>query len=570
MPNGRHRQPSRTRIALRSPLGFTAAALVLIAALTVAVPAAVRYAGCGETRYLRIAAALSIAPVLQQAADRFNEGGREYSGVCVFAQAAEVPPHRVMTEVSGGPTGRSEIAPDVWVPESSAWVELARVSASGARTIDPDPRSLASTPVVIAAPEDTEGLPDPGAASWEMLRPGERPGGARPLVMVDPNRGAAGMAAMHAVRRGLGSGDDADTAMTDFVRDAQPDTAFGEVDPAAVYPVPAGPAPLAVLPERAVIDYNGDSPATPLRALYPREGTLSLDYPFVSTSDDPAMRSAAEDLWSILRTDPYRERLRAMGFREPDGTASAPLQSARGIRAERPETHGELTGDALLSSVEDWNRLSMPSRSLVLADVSRYMRAGLDGQDTTRLAVTRRAAQLGLSLFPDNTELGLWLLSSDYGDSGREEVEGLARLGAADRGNGTTRREELQDIAEGIESRGGEPRLYDNILAAHETVSASYREDRINSVIVLTAGRDGGSSDISADELVAALQDSFDPERPVTLFIIAFGDQTDREELADIAAATSGTLSVADDPDEIGDIFLSSISRRLCVPDCGR
>ncbi|KIH99996.1 von Willebrand factor A [Streptomonospora alba] len=569
MPNGRHRMPSRTRIALGSPLGIAAAVLVLIAVLSVAVPAALRYAGCGETRYLRIAAALRIAPLLQEAADEFNASGGEYGGVCVFAQAAEAPPHRVMTELSGGRVGGSTIAPDVWVPESSAWIELARISEAGARTIDTDPRSLAATPVVIAAPEDTEELPEPDSASWESLLPGERPGGERPLVMTDPNRGAPGMTAMHAVRRHLGGGDDADTAMTDFVRDAQPDTAFGEIDPAAIYPVPAGPSPLSVLPEQAVVEYNSSDPATPLQALYPEEGTVNLDYPFVATSDEPAMRDAAEDVWKILRTDPYRERLREMGFREPDGTASAALQDHPGIRTQRPETHGELTGDALLSSVEDWNRLSMPTRSLVLADVSRFMRADLDGGDTTRLEVTREAAQLGLSLFPDETELGLWLLSSTYGDSGREEVEGLARLGAADRGEGTTRRQELKDIAEGIEARGGGPQLYDNILSAYETVSSSYREDRINSVIVLTAGRDGGSSEISREELVAELQDSFDPERPVTLFVIAFGDQPDREALSDIADATSGTLSVADDPDEIGDIFLSLISRRLCVPDCG-
>ncbi|GAA4891800.1 substrate-binding and VWA domain-containing protein [Streptomonospora salina] len=568
MPYGRHRMPSPTRIALGSPLGIAAAALVLIAAVSVAVPAALRYAGCGETRYLRVAAALSIAPPLQEAADEFNADGGTYGGVCVFAQASEVPPHRVMTALSGG-RGGSAVAPHVWVPESSAWVELARISESGARTVDTDPRSLASTPVVLAAPEGTEGLPDPDSASWESLLPGQRPGGPRPLVMVDPNRGTPGMAAMHAVRRHLGSGDDADTAMTDFVRDAQPETAFGETDPAGIYPVPAGRAPLSVLPEQAVAEYNSADPRTPLQALYPDEGTVSLDYPFVSTSDDPAMRSAAEDLWEVLRTAPYRERLRELGFRDPDGTAPDALTGRAGIRAPAPETHGDLTGDALLSSVEDWNRLSMPTRSLVLADVSRFMRADLGGGDTTRLEVTREAALLGLSLFPDDTELGLWMMSGAYGDSGRDEVEGLARLGAADRGEQTTRRQELQDIAEGIEARGDGPQLYDNILAAYDRVSSSYREDRINSVIVLTSGRDGGSSAISGEELVAELQDRFDPERPVTLFVIAFGDQPERDALADVAAATSGTLSVADDPDEIGDIFLSLVSRRLCVPDCG-
>src|SRR5690606_29956608 len=100
-------------------------------------------------------------------------------------------------------------------------------------------------------------------------------------------------------------------------------------------------------------------------------------------------------------------------------------------------------------------------------------------------------------------------------------------------------------------------------------VGSDYDEDKINSVIVLTAGEDGGSSDISHQELAADRRDRFDPERPVTLFTIAFGAQSAEAELSEIAGATSRTLSVTDDPGEIGDLFLSSISRRLCVPDCG-
>ncbi|MFC3995341.1 substrate-binding domain-containing protein [Nocardiopsis sediminis] len=570
MSTGRHRLPlpSRARTALASPLGVTALSVALITAASVGVPLGIRYAGCAETGYLRVSATLGMTPVLQRAADEFNAAGHSYSGTCMFAQAGEMAPHRIMTELSSGPVGddAASVVPDVWVPESSAWVELARVSESGARTIETSPRSLASSPVVLAAPRGAEGIPEPGDASWDLVLPGERDP-ERPLVMVDPNRGVDGMAAMYAVRRSLGTGDDADTAMTDFVRDVQPHTAFGELDLSSVHPAPAGPAPLAVVPEQAVARYNAGGPEEPLTALYPQEGTVSLDYPFVSTGDDPRKAAAADDLYAVLQGEPYREQLRELGFREPDGSAGAGLRGLEGITADPPETHGGLTGDALVTAVEDWNRLSMPSRALVLADVSEGMSADLDG-GPSRMEVAKDAAQLGLSLFPDETDLGLWLLSSGFGASGREEAEGLARLGAADRGDGTTRREELHRMTESIGVEGGDPRLYDNILAAYEEVQDAYDQDKINSVIVLTAGRDGGSSDISHGELVAELQDRFDPERPVTLFIIAFGAQPERAELSAIAGATSGTLSVTDDPGEIGDIFLGSVSRRLCVPDC--
>ncbi|MFD6949457.1 hypothetical protein A6A08_04975 [Nocardiopsis sp. TSRI0078] len=576
MSSGRHRlaspTASTTRRLLGSPLGVTAVVVALVAATAVAVPAGLDMLDCGETRYLRVSATQSMAPVLREAATEFNDGRPSYDGECVYAQVDEIAPHRIMTTLSGGRSGDSTIAPHVWVPESSAWVELTRVSEGGMHGIETDPPSLASSPVVLAAPEGAEGVPAPDDTSWTLVLPGER-SPDRPLVMVDPNRGVDGMTVMHAVRRHLGSGDEADTAMTDFVRDVQRDSAFGEIDLGTFHTGSSAArervAPVIVVPEQAVVSYNADRArsAPPLRAHYPVEGTVSLDYPYVTTTDVSSLRSAAADLHEVLRQDSYRSRLRELGFRDPDGTASPALADRPGLIAEEPPTHGDLTGDALLASVTDWNRLSMPSRTLVLADTSANMAEALDGEQS-RMEVARQAALTGLSLFPDETDMGLWLMSDEYGESGRDEAADMHRLGTADGDGEATRRQELIDVAEEIGVRGGGSRLYDNILAAYGEVADRYHEDKINSVILLTAGQDEGSSDISHEALVAALQDRFDPERPVSMFIIAFGSQAEEDELRQIAAATSGSLFVTEDPDEIGDIFLSSISRRLCVPDC--
>ena len=74
--------------------------------------------------------------------------------------------------------------------------------------------------------------------------------------MVDPNRGTDGMTVMHAVREHLGTGDDADTAMTDFVRDVQLNSAFGEIDLSTFFSGSAAAHsrvdPLVVVPEQAV------------------------------------------------------------------------------------------------------------------------------------------------------------------------------------------------------------------------------------------------------------------------------------------------------------------------------
>lgn len=552
-------------------MGITAIAVALIAVAAIAVPVGMNVLGCGDTRYLRVSTTQSIAPVLREAATEFNSDGPRYGDVCVYAQVDEIAPHRIMDALSGNQLGESSITPHVWIPESSAWVELARVSAGGAHGIETDPPSLADSPVVLAAPPNTEGMPDQNEADWTMLLPGERDPD-RPVVMVDPNRGADGMTVMHAIREHLGTGDDADTAMTDFVREVQMDSAFGELDLTTVFTGSAASQdrqdPVIAVPEQAVVSYNlrrADS-APELRAHYVEDGTVGLDYPYVTVTEESALQSAAADLYQVVSTDAYRDRLRELGFRDPGGEASSVLASQPGIEAAAPPTHEDLTGDALLASVTDWNRLSMPSRTLVLADASQNMSEDLNG-GPARIEIAKQAALLGLSLFPDETDMGLWLMSDRYGESGREEAAEMHPLGQADDGD-VTRRQEMTAVAEDLETRGGDSRLYDNILAAYDEVQDDYHEDKINSVILLTAGQDEGSSEISHDELVAALQDRFDPERPVTMFIIGFGDQAEEQELAQIARATSGSSFVTEDPAEIGDFFLSSISRRLCVPNC--
>jgi Ca-activated chloride channel homolog len=206
----------------------------------------------------------------------------------------------------------------------------------------------------------------------------------------------------------------------------------------------------------------------------------------------------------------------------------------------------------------------MPTRPLVVADVSAASADDLDG-GPPRVEVAAEAAELGLSLFPDETDLGLWLLSDDLEEAGYHQEQGLAQLD--DEHDDGTVREHLQQIAASIEAEGGDNRLYDSLSAAYAEMTESYHEDKINSLIVLASGDDQGS-ELDHAELVAQLEDSFDPERPVTMFLIAFGHFEDQGPLTEVANATSGTAYFTEDPAEIAEIFLSSISRRLCVPDC--
>jgi hypothetical protein len=88
-----------------------------------------------------------------------------------------------------------------------------------------------------------------------------------------------------------------------------------------------------------------------------------------------------------------------------------------------------------------------------------------------------------------------------------------------------------------------------------------------NALLVITGGRDDGrGTDLAG--LLDALRRGWDPDRPVQIIIIAFGEDVDRASLSQIAAATNGSLHAAKEPGEIIDVFLAALARRLCHPTC--
>ena len=121
--------------------------------------------------------------------------------------------------------------------------------------------------------------------------------------------------------------------MTDFVRDVQLDSAFGEIDLTNVFTGSAAAhervAPVIAVPEQAVVAYNNrraDS-APALQAHYVSDGTVNLDYPYVTATDDSALQSAAADLYEVLRSNEHRTSLRELGFSERDLKEVAHLAS---------------------------------------------------------------------------------------------------------------------------------------------------------------------------------------------------------------------------------------------------
>ncbi len=137
-----------------------AGAVGLALLLGVGVYAFAESGGCSgdDAMNLSVAAAPDIAPVIEKAAGRFNNGKSKVDGKCVKATVKKVEPSAVTPLLSGqAVTGGSNERPDVWIPDSSLWISLAQAQA-GAEGGDKSglvstKTSVAKSPIVVGLPQ---------------------------------------------------------------------------------------------------------------------------------------------------------------------------------------------------------------------------------------------------------------------------------------------------------------------------------------------------------------------------------------------------------------------------------
>ncbi|MGW2197511.1 substrate-binding domain-containing protein, partial [Streptosporangium sp. NPDC001682] len=306
----------------------------------------------------------------------------------------------------------------------------------------------------------------------------------------------------------------------------------------------------------------------PVTALHPREGTINLDYPYVVTSSDEAKASGSRAFAAWLRSPETQEAARRAGFRSPDGSLG-PYSPGPEIPTEAPRTRPTILPGMIDEALAAWSRLAPPTNILVLADSGKHMAGPINGQQgKTRLTVALDAARLGLQLFPGSTHMGMWEFSSAKGEDQRERVR-LGPITEPDDGQ-VIRRSRLEELTRTLRADPKEPSaLYDSIIAGFRALTESYDETMNNTLLVITAGKDDGKG-ISGAKLVERLRGEWNPARPVQIVVLAFGTDLDRAALTQITSVTNGSLHVAQRPEEIIDVFLSALARRLCHPTCAK
>ncbi|MGH3392336.1 MAG: VWA domain-containing protein, partial [Actinomadura sp.] len=308
--------------------------------------------------------------------------------------------------------------------------------------------------------------------------------------------------------------------------------------------------------------------AEPAVAVYPVEGTLSLDYPFTVTTGSADKAEAARLLEQAMTTADAQREVRALGFRSPDGTAPSSFGAETGLSAKRPRPLPAPEAADVRAVMQSWSKLSLSVRMLTLLDVSGSMAEIVPGTRITRLNATSQVAQGGLSLLPDDTELGLWSFSTQL--EGAQDWREVVPVGAlSDRFGAETRRQQVLTALRDLKPKmTGDTGLYDSTLAAFRKMKRTYKPEMINSLLLLTDGKNDDPQGITLKALLATLKKEYDPERPVQVIMIGFGKGVDRRELDRIAEVTRGSVHIAHTPQEVQKILLSAMARRVCAPAC--
>jgi Ca-activated chloride channel family protein len=541
---------------------------------------------CSGSVPLHVAAAPEIAPAVQAAATRWTKDGAAVEGICVSVQVSAAAPVDVAANLAGqhgvtlagvGQASGTDVVPDVWLPDSSTW--LLRLRTAGASGFAPSNNaSVASSPVVVAMPEPVAaqaGWPSK-KLTWADLLQQITTGTKLRTGIVEPTRDAAGLSGLLALGAAAGSeGAEAQAATTAALRALATGRSALRDDLLARFPRSADPASIAsalnaaALSESDVIAYNAKKPPIGLAALYLDPAPTSLDYPYsVMPGTEPAKVSAAQGLFAVLNTSGFHNRLAAQGLRAPDGTWGSGFEAPQGApspagtpaaAAANPggTAAGGLDPSAVDRALSTWTAVTLPARMLAVIDVSGSMKQRVPtANNATREQVTVAASLGGLGLFDDSWAVGIWTFSTEL--VGARDYRELVPIGPL-----SSQRSRLEQALSGIVPKdNGDTGLFDTISAAYKTVQAGWQPGRVNSVVMLTDGKNEDANGITQAKLLADLKRIADPERPIQVVIIGIGNEVDRAELEGITKITGGGVFVTEDPAKIGDIFLKAIALR--------
>jgi Ca-activated chloride channel homolog len=541
-------------------------------------------AGATPCTELRVLASLENADMLQTLATAYAERPRDVSGHCV---TVVVTKQKSGLAAADAASGFADMAagqrPTMWLPDSAAWLAVARATTANATAVVPASGvSVARSAIVVAMPATLASAIGwrTSVPSWSDVfkaaddptiwqRRGHPEWGSFKFGKTSPQVASSGLFALVASYgaaaskpTGLTPPDIRAPAVVAKVKAAELATSHYMATPQhflwhARQADAAGSVAeflsATIVDEKSVWDYNrglssrdgiteelAAPPTQKLVAIYPSDGVYVVDNPAAILNGSwitAAQRAAAADFIRYLGTEQGQALVRAHGYRDIRGHADSSVVRV-GALANALHVVPTPAADVLTAVQASFPAVRKRARVLFLLDVSGSM-ADRIGPNLTKLKAAQHAVADSLAYFTGDDDVGLAAFSN-YA-------------------NGPVTPGLLTPVAPLKKNR----HVFETALARLKPVSQTplfaavgqfvvqqvhtWKADRINAVVLLSDGRNDSQMAGSLSQLKAQLE-PLHHTTPVLVFTLAYGKDADTPTLQAIAKATGAHYYDATDP----------------------
>lgn len=565
----------------------------------------------GKCTPIDVAVSSEKVALLTKLAKDFNDSDQSDlgNGKCAFVRVETKASGAAMQLLAQGwdDTAANGPQPTVWSPAATSWAAILnqRLADKGQPAMAPPSDPIMTTPLVIAMPKpmaDALGYPQKpigysdilalarnakgwgayGHPEWGPFRLGKTnpnfstsalhatiaqyyaaTGKTKNLTLEDLARPAVRQFARGVESSVVHYGDITMTFLNNWFRNDARGTSLTYVSAVAVE-------------EKSVIDYNegnpdgvldpGENPRKPripLVAIYPKEGTLFSDSPFIVLNApwvDATEREGAKRFGDFVQRPDAQKQVLQYGFRpgNTDIPLGNPIVAANGVDPNEPQTVLDVPQPQVLSKLlQLWSQDRKRARVLLLLDVSGSMGEPAQGDNgPTKLDLAKQAIAGALDEFERDDEIGLRIFSTNLGDAQNEDWLDLVPISPV-AGNGESMRQRITSLV----PTNGTP-LYTATRQSYDDMLSEFDPTRINAVVLLTDGKNDDDRNNDLEGLLQRLRAQAEGEsaKPVRIFAIAYGNDADLETLRRIAEATNAQVYDASDPSTIAKVFVSVVS----------
>ncbi|WP_243636807.1 substrate-binding and VWA domain-containing protein [Rhodococcus sp. Eu-32] len=496
-----------------------------------------------------------ISPMVTELAARFDATNPIVRDHCVTVDVATTPTAAMASAVAAGPDNWDPAAlgavPALWIPRSSDALQGVPPG-----TIDGTPRSVASSPIVLAGPDAVTSALSAGSVGWADLPRLQRAsdgldalglpgwGGLRLQVPTGPDAASTSpaLAAVAATTVESPTGSlSLEQARSGAVVSAMSALATTDRGQSAVS-VDSTDAVLARI--SADPSPNSDVHTVPVTAQQLRASAQTGLSTYAPVGATPVADHPAAILGSGFSTDTL-DRAAAQFVEFVRQPANATVFSDAGfdvgdIEAEAAATASD-TRQALIDAVRD---PATPRRATVLLDVSGSMDTTEGAR--TRLQNTVDALNQQFESVVGASDLGLWVYSANL--DGQRAFRTAVPTGPLDEQIASgTRRDALVSAASALRPETSTS-TYESVVAAYVDAVDNYVPGRPNSVVLVTDGPNDDAS-ISSDRFLRMLSDLAEPDKPVAIDVVSIGTNSDIRTLQSMSDTTGGSTTTVGSSD---------------------